>query len=255
MDNSVNTEAPAPATVFAFAPETEAVVDAPQEEAVESVDEGEQTPTENPVEESEDSVVVDAPSEGKQKDIGAAFAKESARIRKQYEKKLANDPLRSIGKLMVDDLMSQEEITEEEAIKKVNDNFLKAVAKRDNISPNVAKKLYGKEPVIDSTENQVMDILEAVEAAEKPDGFDDSAYNDPKFADLLTRFPAEAAIRIYVAEQQAANAPQDIAEKLRARKAIPQSITPQKSAAPKKDWMSVSSEEFAAEKARRNKYR
>ena len=246
-------EAPAPATVFAFAPE-EPAVDAP-EEAVESVDEGEQTPAENTVEESEDSVAVDAPSGGDQKDIGKAFAKESERIRKQYEKRLANDPLRSIGKLMVGDLMSNDGITEEEAIKRVNDNFLKAVAKRDNISPNVAKKLYAP-PVTNAEDDQIQNIIDAVEAAPKPDGFDDEvAYADPKFADLLSQFPADAAIRIYHAERVAQNAPQDIAEKLRARKAIPQSIPPQKSAALKTDWMSVSSEEFMAEKARRNKYR
>lgn len=254
-DNTVN-EAPAPATVFAFAPE-ETAVDAPVEEAaVEPADEGEQAPAEETVEESEDSVAVDAPSDGKQKDIGIAFRKESERIRRQYEKKLANDPLRSIGKLMVEDMMSNEGISEEDAIRRVNDNFLKAVAKRDNISPNVAKKLYGTQPVIDETDSQIADIVDAVEAAEKPDGFnEEAAYNDPKFADLLTRFPAEAAIRIYHAEQQAANASQDIAEKLRARKAIPQSITPQKTATVKTDWMAVSSEEFRAEKARRNKYR
>lgn len=257
MEENTVMEAPAPATVFAFAPE-EPVVDAPEEEAVESADEGEQTPMDNTVEESEDSEVVDAPSEGHQKDIGRAFARESERIRKQYAKKLENDPLRSIGKLMVDDLMSNEGITEEEAIKKVNDNFLKAVARRDNISPNVAKKLYAP-PVLqpmDTTDDQVNEIMDAVAAAPKPDGFDEEvAFNDPAFADLLTQFPADAAIRIYHAEQMARNAPQDIAEKLRARKAIPQSIQPQKTAAPKKDWMSVSSEEFMAEKARRNKYR
>ena len=262
MEEMVGT-APEQATVFAFGPD-EPAVDT-QEEAV-PVGDGEQAtePSETAAnsEESPQSVSDSAPEEKeKEKSVGNAISRERDRVRKQakaeYDAKLKNDPSYLLGKMMIDDMMSQEDgLSLDDAYKKATENFMAAVAKRDSISPSLAKKIYGtpQERKAESEEDRINRIVADVQNAKKPDGFnEEEAYSDDAFLTLLDEYPAEAAIRIYHAERQAANAPQDIAEKLRARQSIPQAIKPQQQTTPRIDWTKVSSEEFRKEKARREK--
>jgi hypothetical protein len=261
VESAPATEEFKPATVFAFAPEEEAQ---PVDEATEEVSET--------VVEEESSQEVDTPAETKsQKDIDAAFGKEKRRIaereRAKYEEKMSKDPLRNLGKLMVDDLMQSKGLSEEDAVQEATDNFLKAIAKREGISPTIAKKLYGteikkevekaaEETAEDAHESDVERIVREVNEAPKPDGFDEqTAFNDPEFIQMLTEMPAAAAIRVYHAERKAANAKQDIAEKLMSRQRVPQMTKPQQSASPVVDWTKTDSAAFFAEKERRRKMR
>jgi len=265
-----------PATVFEFAPEEDsAPVDAG--EAAEPAGEGAQdAPKETGDGEKQSPEGVAGPDGAKkQKDVGSAFAKEKRRVeareKARYEEALRNDPLRKLGRLMVDDVRQGGDMTEEDAISAATENFLKAVAKRDGISPNVARKLYGAEiqksveqaakaetedPDIPDPDAEAQRIWEEVEAADKPEGFDaDAAYKDREFVQLLTEMPAAAAIRVWHAERQAATAKQDIAERLLARQNIPQMTKPAQQATPKTDWTRVDRATFLAEKERRRKSR
>lgn len=256
----ITTNDSAPATVFAFAPEDVNPVDAG--EAAEPVGDGVQESDQQTVVGANAPEGVDAPlPEAKdQKDIGKAFAAESRRLQAKYEKQLADDPMRALGKMMVEDLMSSGEMSEADAIQKATDNFLKAVAKRDNISPNVARRLYGMEQAKAQSEPnrdaEIQRIVAEVEATPKPDGFDAAtAYNDPEFVTMLTEMPVDKAIRLYHAEHKVSHEKQDIAEKLRARQAVPQSMVPQQPVSPVTDWSKVDSAAFFAEKERRAKNR
>ena len=260
VESAPTTEEFKPATVFAFAPEEE---EKPVDEATEEVSET--------VVEEEPSQEVDTPAELKtQKDIDAAFGKEkrliAERERAKYEEKMSKDPLRNLGKLMVDDLMQSKGLSEEDAVQEATDNFLKAIAKREGISPTIAKKLYGTEikkeieavagDEATSQESDAERIVREVNEAPKPEGFDEqTAFNDPEFIQMLTEMPAAAAIRVYHAERKAANAKQDIAEKLMSRQRVPQMTKPQQSASPVVDWTKTDSAAFFAEKERRRKMR
>ena len=102
--------------------------------------------------------------------------------------------------------------------------------------------------------------------APKPKGFNEQkAYADPEFIKLLTGcdeqgnqvdepMPAKYAIQVYMANQRASQAEYDVAEKVRAGKALPQSIKPQQRVSPRTDWTKVSDEEFLKEKERRKNY-
>lgn len=274
MEENITVAAPAPEaaepTVFAFAEGMEAIpVDGGEEPAEEQETEvSEQVAAEEPAEE------VDAPAETtepKQKDISKAFKNEKRRIeereRAKYQKAMSEDPIRNLGLLMVNDLVQTKEISEEEAVKEVTDNFLKAIAKREGITPALARKLYGpqvKREIKQATseektaENDVERIVREVEAAPKPEGFDEEkAYKDPAFIELLTEMPAAAAIRVYHAEQKASNAEasaaKDIAEKLKSRQRVPQMSKAQQPVTPAPDWRKVDSDAFFAEKERRKR--
>lgn len=254
--NTVNIqEESAPATVFAFAPEDESV-DAAQ--TAESVGEEAQI---SDAEDGDNNGSADRATDD-QRDIGKAFAEERKRIEAKYARKMNDDPSYRLGEMMVADLMETAGLTKDEAVKKATDNFIKAVAKRDGISPTVAKKLYAKEikteiesefPDVDEESDRI--VREFYEA-EKPDGFDEGeALNDADFVKLLTEYPAKAAIRIWMSERRANNASKDIAEKLKARQAIPQMTRPAHSVSPKIDWTQVDSETFRKEKERRSHLR
>jgi len=252
------TEASAPATVFAFGPEDGGSVDEIQQAA--PVGEEAQGSDAQTVE--EDGVDGQAMDQDK---VNKAIGKEKHRIREQarqeYEAKLAADPARQLGQMMIEDLMTNKGLTADEAAKEATDNFIKAIARRDNVSVGVAKKLYGKEikaAVKEAADEQgdIDRIVQDVMKADKPEGFDpEVAYADEGFLDLLREMPAKAAIRVWMAEQRADHAGQDIAEKLKGRQAIPQSTRPQQTVTPRKDWLNASREDFLAEKARRQKFR
>jgi len=253
--NAVVAEQSEPATVFAFGPEDQ--VDADRDGA-ELLGGGGEAP------EDEQGVNGDADRfDGMEnKDIGRAFAEERRRIEEKYRRQMDDDPTMRLGRLMVNDLMEQRGISEEEAVETATENFLKAVAKREGISPTVARKLYGnevrsemreafEEPAVDEKADAIMkDYM----SAPKPHGFDESiAENDPEFIQMLTEMPASAAIRVWTAERGTQNARQDIAEKLMARQSIPQMTRSMHTVTPRVDWTKVDSATFRAEKERRQK--
>jgi hypothetical protein len=254
--------APEPATVFAFGPE-DAPVDEVQPEAEPAGEEAQESEQQT-VEAEESAEGVDAQLTEQEK-VNRAIGKEKHRIREQarqeYQQKLESDPARQLGQLMIEDLMTNKGLSADDAAKEATENLLKAIAKREGMSVGMTKKLFGKEvkqAVSEAADQQseIDRIVADVQAAEKPEGFDESAaYQDEAFLDLLREMPAKAAIRVYMAEKKASQAGQDIAEKLKARQAIPQSSRPQQAVTPKTDWMNASKEEFLAEKARRQKYR
>lgn len=258
MEETVVTESPAPANVFAFGPEDSAPVDEAQ--SAEPAGEGVQASDEQTVDAEGSAAGVDAqPTE--QDKVNRAIGLEKHRIREQarqeYERKLQDDPYRNLGKLMAEDLMTNKGLSEEAAIKEATDSLLKAFAKRDNVSVGVARKLYGKEIKQEVQEQtDIQRIVNDVQNAPKPEGFDAAtAYRDNAFLDLLHEYSAEAAIRIYMAENKANHAGQDYAEKLRSRQAVPQSTRPQQPVKPVTDWTQVSTEDFLKEKQRRQKFR
>lgn len=263
MEETVVTESPAPANVFAFGPEdSPAPVDegSPAEPAGEEV----QAAEDQTVEAEESAEGVDAQVTDQDR-VNQAIGREKHRIREQarqeYEKKLADDPARKLGRLFLDDLMNQKGLTEEEAVKEASESYFKTIAKRDGVSVGMAKKIYGQE--VKETVQQAMNvqseidrIVADVQAAPKPEGFDSQiAYQDESFLEMLQEMPAKAAIRVWTAERKAGQAKQDVAEKLKARQAIPQSIRPQQPVKPVTDWTKASTEDFLKEKARRQKYR
>jgi hypothetical protein len=194
-----------------------------------------------------------------QKDIGKAFDKESDRVRTQEERKYAEkleaDPYRVVAKRLVTDLMRSKGITEEQALQELDNGFYAAIAEREGISPAIARMLYAQQqqaaqaqsPVQEAKQIQNQDqqqqpaaysvtdeanaIMEELASIDIPEGFDlDAAIDDIAFTELLHEHPAASAIKIYQLQQQAssasqaaANAPQVLADKLRARAEVPQS--------------------------------
>lgn len=253
QETVITPEESAPATVFSFGPEEP--VDAAQE--AEPAGDGEQVPE---AEQGEEEVAPDR-AFGDQKEIGKAFAAERKRLDAQWQKRFDDDQARKVGLAMIRDMQEREGISYDEAAKRVDDNFYKALAKREGISPSLARRLYGSaksEPEqadadLDAQSDQIIrDFYEA----KKPSGFDDkAALSDPEFVEMLAEYGAKAAIRIYQSEKAAKNASQDVAEKLRARNSIPQMQRATQAVTPKTDWTQVDSDTFRREKERRSHLR
>lgn len=252
-------EAPAEATVFSFGPQP----DNPVVAGMEADPQGDG---------AEDDI--EQPEENQQRmsqaDINRAIGREKSRLRKQYE----DAPEMRLGRMFVDDLMKQDSsLTREQAGKKAIDNFNRAKAKREGIPVAVLEELQelkrGRSMEQPEPEPEGLDvdaIYQEVMDAPKPKGFDEEkAYADPAFIELLTGqnesgettgepIPAKYAIKIYMANQKAAQAPQEIAERVRAGRALPKSMKSQAQVMPQKDWTRVSDDEFLKAKAARNHY-
>lgn len=261
------------ATVFAFAPEVD---DAPEAQFTETPVETDVTEDTQP--ESADQVENPVSDEGaidpQQDKIGKAFAAQKRDLESKYRKEYADkeallkaDPAFAIGNRMIADAMKSGK-TREEAIETINDRMVSAWAKREGVSPAVAKMLLELETVpvattpkveeVPDVEAQAKNIVDEIMQMELPEGFDmEAAFADDAFVKLVTDYSPKAAVRIYMAEQKAAsaekNAPQAIAEQLRARQAIPQASKPQAAAAPAVDFNTMSSEDFWAFKERRQR--
>ena len=199
-----------------------------------------------------------------QKDIGKAFDKESDRVRTQaqreYEEKLAADPQRKLAELMISDVMRSKGITMEQALQEIENGFYASIAEREGVSVGMARLLYAQgqnanqstvkmdNPVQEKPQNtqqqpqskaeleaqaeaEANEILDELVSMQMPEGFDlVAAASDQAFVDLLAKYPTDAAVRIYHAEQRAQNAateaqkaPQQVADQLRSRAAVPQS--------------------------------
>ena len=217
-----------------------------------------------------------------QKDIGKAFDKESERVRTQaqreYEQKLAADPHRKVAMLMIADVMRNEGITEEQAIQKIENGFYASIAEREGVSIGMARMLYAQQqaatqqtvsganpaqdvkpnqntqqqqPAQPSVNEEASAIVDELLSMDMPDGFDlDAAIADMEFTKLLRQYPTEAAVENYQLRQQAAsasqaaaNAPQQLADKLRSRAEIPQSSRSSSAAAPP-NFKTMTTEEF-----------
>lgn len=246
-------EAPEQATVFAFGPEAQVDAEPEADSPGEGAGEAEQMVGENGVD-----------SQDPQKNIDAAIGREKRRIREKYK----TDVAYRLGQLMVDDLMKQDStLSREDAGKKAIENFNKAVSKRDGVAVSVLQDIQElKQAQMRDPEDEIDAIYQEVLAAKKPEGFDEGkAYSDPAFIEMLTGYnengiqvsepiPVKYAIQIYMANQRAANASKDVAEKVRAGKALPTSIKPQQRVSPRVDWTKVSDEDFLKEKERRKNY-
>lgn len=251
-------EEPTPATVFSFGPEEGQVSADNNAEAV-GEEEPQQTGDEGGTE------VSDGNQQSDRERISKAIRSEKARIKQKYE----SDDAYRLGRLMIEDLMRQDStLSKADAGKKAIDNFNRAVSKRDGVALSVIQDIQelkqNRQP--EPEEDEVEAIYRAVMEAPKPKGFDEQkAYNDPEFIKLVTGYdergnrvddpiPAKYAIQLYMANQRASQAEYDVAEKVRAGKALPQSMKPQQRVSPRTDWTKVSDEEFLKEKERRKNY-
>ena len=98
---------------------------------------------------------------------------------------------------------------------------------------------HAPEPTAEERAQSIVDDLLSVPV---PRGFDmDAAVSDPAFVDLLAEYPAAAAVRIYQAEHMA---PQQVADRLRARQGVPASTRPTQSVRPTPNYKEMSGEDF-----------
>lgn len=235
--------------------------------------------TETPTEPAKmvEKTAVDAPKpEDGQGKVGHAFAEQRRALEQKYEQKLESDPLRILGQKVVGDIMrSQPNISEAEAISIAEDNLMQAIATRENITPNVARAIYGQvvqaavqptqptQPIQGSVPDvnaKATQIAEELTTMELPEGFNlEAAKNDQAFLQLLWDMPAAAAVRVYHAEQSAKNAQaraaQDISEKLQARQQIPQPLTKEQPVTPEINYSALSDEEVLAARRQRQEAR
>lgn len=219
---------------------------------------------------------VDGPAQGEdaQKDIGAAFAAERRRIeareRARYEQMLQSDPARTVGHRMLTDLMHRQGITMEQAVQMAETSFIRAFAEREGVTENVARMMISNmqqrqaaqqptgAPDINTRAAQIQQELATVEL---PHGFDfDEAIKDEEFAQMLVdgapvRVAASVYMRLAQANQRAAQAPQQIADKLKARQGLPQPVKPQQPANPQLDPYALSDEQILQHRQQRMKQR
>ena len=241
---SINTAPVEPATVFGFAPESD-------EPAVAAQDQNAAAGNENTVVNQAD----DAPAFTDENQHKAFEAQ-----RKRYQKEmdaLRADPAMEVGEQLIRDVMRQDGCSREEAVGTIRQRFIDAYAKRENVGQDAARKLMQmqaaeeRKPAEQSPEDRAHEIVDELMNVQVPDGFDmDAAVDDPVFQGLLVDYPAAAAVRIYQAEQRANQAPQQVADRLRARQSVPASTRPQQSVLPEPNFSEMSSEDFALYKER-----
>lgn len=263
--------APAPATVFEFAPDVVSAYQEPEntpEAGVETPQQAEQTGIEA---NASDGVVDQSPLTNSQKrEVKSAFANERrrrdaeiARAKAEFEQ----SPRYRFGDQLIRDVMEAEGIDEATAIGEVERRLVEAFAKRENVSPGVARMLLTRntaqpQPQQERNEDKAQRIVEDLLSVQLPDGFDmDKAIEDEVFQGLLVELPASAAVRVYAAEQRvaqaeqrAAQAPAMIADQLRARQAIPQPMRTDQSVAVTPDYANMPTKDFWAMKERLSKF-
>lgn len=253
--------APEPATVFGFAPEDEAEAAAPQETDQQA---GPEDPGAKTGEETE--AAAPAPRTDRRRN---AFQRQ----REELEAKYRNDPARQIGERILRSRMEHDGIDRETAIRTVSERLDETEAKSANVEPSmyrfmrsVSEKLGigtdgtegpqdgadarrgAEEPAGESAEEQAAQIVDELMRVQLPRGFDlDAAVADPAFQELLVEYPAGAAVRIYQAEHMA---PQQVADRLRARQGVPASTRPTVSVRPEPNYKDMSSDDFFKMKER-----
>ena len=260
-------QAPEPATVFGFAPEDDAAEAAAPQETDQQAGPEEQTADEPGVTEEAAAPV---PRTDRRRN---AFQRQ----REELEAKYRNDPARLIGERILKDRMMRDNVDRDTAYRTVNDRLDEAEAKNANVEPtmyrfmrNVSERLGigepgtaegpqgaadarrgAEEPGPESAEEMAASIVDDLMAVQLPRGFDmDAAVGDPAFVDLLAEYPAAAAVRIYQAEHMA---PQQVADRRRARQGVPASTRPTVSVRPEPNYKQMSTEDFFKMKERVSK--
>ena len=253
-------QAPEPATVFGFAPEGEPEAAAP---AVADMQEGTEETDANTGEEREAA----APESGRRRN---AFQRQ----REDLERKYQNDPAYRIGERILRSRMKRDGVDRNTAYRDAAEKLDAMEAKEQNVEPSmyrfmrsVSEKLgidgngnaeepqgyadarsEAEEPDRGTVEERAASIVDDLMAVQLPRGFDmDAAVGDPAFIDLLAQYPAAAAVRIYQAEHMA---PQQVADRLRARQSVPASTRPQQSVRPEPNYRDMSSADFLKMKER-----
>ena len=247
---------PEPANVFGFAPEAAAP------EAPAAGQEGNEA-------KGAESAGADANTGEQTDDAGPAFTNEKKRNafeaqRRRYQREMEElraDPAMELGDQLIRDVMRQNKCTREEAVGTIRQRFVDAYAKRENVGQDAARRLMRMQAEESrqaeaqaAPEEQARRIVDDLLAVNVPDGFDmDAAVNDDGFRQLLVEYPAAAAVRIWQAEQRAHQAPQQVADRLRARQSVPVSTRPQQSVRPEPNYREMSSEDFFRMKERVSK--
>ena len=254
---------PEPANVFGFAPDVPEVAapEAPAKEQDGNVAEGAEgaDPDANT---GETEAAAPAFRDDRRQN---AFEAQRKRYQKEIEA-LRADPAMEVGEQLIRDVMSQNSVSREDAVKTIRQRFVDAYAKRENIGKDAARRLMefenakraergGQEKETEAEapapEEQARRIVDDLLAVHLPEGFDmDAAVNDEAFRQLLVEYPAAAAVRIYQAEQKVKQAPQQVADRLRARQSVPASTRPQQSVRPEPNYREMSSADFFAMKER-----
>lgn len=242
--------APEPANVFGFAPE----VAAPEEPA-ERQDGNEAKDAEGNANTGE-STEAAAPAFSDEKKQNA-FEAQRRRYQREMEQ-LRSDPAMELGDQLIRDVMRQNKCSREDAVGVIRQRFVDAYAKRENVGQDAARRLMRMQAEESARaereaapEEQARQIVDDLLAVRVPDGFDmDAAVNDEAFRQLLTEYPAAAAVRIYQAEQKVKQAPQQVADRLRARQSVPASTRPQQSVRPEPNYREMSSADFFKMKER-----
>lgn len=238
----------------------------PDYEAADLLAGEEQQDAETVEQETEVDAPAQDPKEGRlPQQAQEAFGKEMQRIRQaeraRYEQMLQADPARTIGHRMLTDLMQRQGVTMEQAAQMVETNFIKAFAEREGVSEHIARMMLSnqqpqqRQPAqgnqsVPDVNARAAQIRQELETAELPDGFDfDEAIQDEDFAQtLLDGAPVKVAAKLYMkikqANQTAAQAPQKVADQLRARQGLPQPGKPQQPITPKQNFFAMTDEEF-----------
>ena len=224
------------------------------------------------VEQKEDPAV-DAPAqEGGQDKISRAFAAERRRIqeqeRRRYEEQMASDPARAAGKRLLEDVMRTQKLSLDQAAALVEESFYRAVAERDNVSPDAVRASFRQEQARRQPDREQREDPQAAAArirgevaalrqrGRMPEGFNfDESVKDPSFVQLLLEMPVSAAVRVYRAEAKMKAAPLDVAEKLRARQQIPQSERPQQPVTPAVDYNTLTDDRMLELRQKRKEMR
>lgn len=186
-----------------------------------------------------------------------AFGKEMQRIRQAERARYEQHPYYQAGMRLLNDLMRRQGVSIEEASKLAEENYIKAIAEREGVSEYVVRSMLMQQPTQNNApdvSNRADEIRRDIAQMNMPDGFDfNEAIKDEDFAQMLLDYPTNAAIQMYhmkkqleQANQKAAQAPQQVAEQLRARQAIPQPMKPQQPVTPKTDFSTMTDEQFFA---------
>lgn len=249
---------PEPATVFGFAPEDAAEAAAPQETDQQAGPEDQTADEQGVTGEAADP----APRNPQKR---TAFQRQ----REDLERRYRNDPARLIGERILKDRMTRDGSDARTAYRAIMDKLDTAQAESENVEPAVSRFMRdvrsklgiegaeewpaegpAEEPE-QSYEERAHEIVNELASVQLPRGFDmDQAMGDQAFVELLTEYPAAAAVRIYQAEHMA---PQQVADRLRARQGVPASTRPAQSVRPEPNYKEMSSEDFFKMKERVSK--
>lgn len=200
-----------------------------------------------------------------QSEIDKAFSRERRRIEQREQRRYAEQmqrhaPAIDIGTRLIQDIMQVHGVPMEAAVAIAEENLVRAIAARENVSPNVARAMLARPqaaaPQQQGTDMQQMAgrIREDVMHMQMPEGFDfEMAIEDETFAQMLLEMPTARAVELYHLQRRVEQAPQEIAERLRARQMLPQQGKAQQAVTPKLDFDTMSDDDFLKFKDSKNR--